>query len=156
MIKILFICHGNICRSTMAQSYMQYLVDRHGLTDEFYIDSAATSTEEIGSPVHHGTKAVLRENNIPVAAHVARQITKKDYADFDYLIGMDFANIRNIKRMLGEDKSGKVKLLLELAGEYKEVADPWYTGDFRTTFTDVEKGCGALFEMLVKSPIKEA
>lgn len=155
MIKVLFVCHGNICRSPMAQSYMQYLADTSKFKEEFFIDSAATHTDEIGSFVHHGTRRVLEEHQIPLVKHYARQITKKDYAQFDYIIGMDFANMRNLKRILGDDREKKVKLLLLFAGEEREVADPWYTGDFQTTFSDVKKGCDALFDMILKLRSKE-
>ena len=153
MIKILFICHGNICRSTMAQYVMQYLVDKRGLSDCFYIDSAATSREEIGNGVHHGTRAKLREVGIPCGDHRARQMTRGDYEEYDYLIGMDTANIRNMIRIAGgEDSQGKIYKMLSFAGyehthrlsEAGDVADPWYTGDFEATYQDVKNGCEGL------------
>ena len=152
-IKVLFICHGNICRSTMAQYVMQYLVDKRGLSDCFYIDSAATSREEIGNGVHHGTRAKLREVGIPCGDHRARQMTRGDYEEYDYLIGMDTANIRNMIRIAGgEDSQGKIYKMLSFAGyehthrlsEAGDVADPWYTGDFEATYQDVKNGCEGL------------
>lgn len=146
MIKVLFVCHGNICRSTMAQSVFQHMADQKGLSGCFDIDSAATSTEEIGNPPHYGTAAELRKHNIPLIPHRARQLTKSDYDRYDYLIGMDSANIRNMRRMTGgEDKIYK---LLSFAGLDRDVADPWYTGDFETTYADVALGCAALLDKL--------
>lgn len=145
-IKILFVCHGNICRSTMAQSVFQDMVNKAGLTDSFEIDSAATSTEEIGNPPHHGTTAELRKHSIPVVPHRARQLTKADAKHFDYLIGMDTANIRNMRRMTGADD--KIYKLLAFADIGRDVADPWYTGDFAATYADVTLGCKMLLEKL--------
>lgn len=150
MIHVLFVCHGNICRSTMSQFVMQYLVEAQQLQDQFYIDSAATSREEIGNDVHYGTKAKLREMNIPFTHHAARQMTKKDYMDFDYLIGMDEANLRNMQRISGGDPQHKIYSLLSFAGRRDSIADPWYTGNFDATFQDVWKGCTALLETLKK------
>ena len=150
MIKILFICHGNICRSTMAESVLTHLVHQLHLDNQFEIDSAATSREEIGNPPHYGTKNKLYEENIPLVPHRARQMTRDDYLYFDYLIGMDTANIRNmIKIAGGEDSQGKIYKMLSFAGyehthrlsEAGDVADPWYTGDFEATYRDVVSGC---------------
>ena len=146
MIKILFICHGNICRSTMAQSVFQFMVNGAGLAERFEIDSAATSTEEIGNPPHHGTSAELRRHNIPLVPHRARQLTAADGKYYDYLIGMDTANIRNMRRMTGADD--KIYKLLSFAGVGRDVADPWYTGDFAATYADVTLGCEKLLEKL--------
>lgn len=145
-IKILFVCHGNICRSTMAQSVFQDMVNKAGLADRFEIDSAATSTEEIGNPPHHGTTAELRSHGVPVIPHRARQLTKADAKHFDYLIGMDTANIRNMCRMTGADD--KIYKLLAFADIGSDVADPWYTGDFAATYADVSLGCKMLLEKL--------
>lgn len=145
-IKILFVCHGNICRSTMAQSVFQDMVNKAGLTDRFEIDSAATSSEEIGNPPHHGTTAELRRHSIPIVPHRARQLTKADAKHFDYLIGMDTANIRNMRRMTGADD--KIYKLLAFADIGRDVADPWYTGDFAATYADVTLGCKMLLEKL--------
>ena len=145
-IKILFICHGNICRSTMAESVMTHLVKEKGLADMFEINSAATSREEIGNTPHYGTVGKLREVGIPLVPHRAVQMTKEDYEYYDYLIGMDSANIRNMTRIAGNDKEGKIYKLLQFAGSDKDVADPWYTGDFDATYKDVMTGCRALLD----------
>lgn len=150
MIKILFICHGNICRSTMAQSVMQYLVKRRDLSHLFQIDSAATSREEIGNPVHPGTVQKLQKENIPVIPHRAVQMRPSDYEKYDYLIGMDSANLRNMKRIAGSDPEKKMFLLLEFAGEEGDIADPWYTGNFEDTYRDVRLGCEGLLAYLLK------
>ena len=150
MIKILFICHGNICRSTMAQSVMQYLVERRGLSHSFQIDSAATSREEIGNPVHPGTVRKLQKENIPVIPHRAVQMKASDYEEYDYLIGMDSANLRNMRRIVGGDSEKKMFLLLEFAGEKGDIADPWYTGNFEDTYREVRRGCEGLLGHLLK------
>ena len=151
MIKILFVCHGNICRSTMAEYVMKHLVKKAGLEDQFFIDSAATSTEEIGNGVHHGTRRKLTEVGIPCGNHRARQMTKEDYDKFDLLIGMDGANLRNMRRLYSNDSQKKLHLLLEFAGSDRDIADPWYTGNFDATYEDVLSGCAALLEQLKKS-----
>ncbi len=147
MIKILFVCHGNICRSTMAESVMTHLAKEAGRTD-LLIDSAGTSAEELGNPVHYGTVRKLQEKHIPVVEHRARRLKKEDYERYDYLIGMDCRNIRNMHTMLGGDKEGKIFLLKDLSGEGGEVADPWYTGDFEASFRDIYRGCKALLGKL--------
>lgn len=148
MIKILFVCHGNICRSTMAESVMSYLAARRGLSDRFNIASAATSREEIGNPPHHGTVRKLREVGIPLIPHRAVQMTKKDYEIYDYLIGMDDWNIRNMQRITGGDPEHKIYKLLEFAGSTRDIADPWYTGNFDVTYEDIAEGCEALLDKL--------
>ena len=150
MIKVLFICHGNICRSTMAQSVMTHLVKQQNIATQFFIDSAATSREEIGNPPHRGTVAKLRQEGIPVIPHQAIQIVKQDYEKYDYLIGMDTANIRNMNRIFGGDKDNKIYKLLSFAGSGRDVADPWYTGDFNATYDDVLAGCNGLLKHLQK------
>ena len=144
MTKILFVCHGNICRSTMAQYVMQDLVNREGIGDDFYIDSAATSTEEIGNPVHRGTRAKLKEVGIPCGDHRAVQLQRSDYDKYDYIIGMDSRNLRNMIRILGKDPEGKVSLLLDYTDHPRDIADPWYTGNFDATYDDVKEGCEGL------------
>ena len=151
MIRVLFICHGNICRSTMAQYVMQYLVNKEGLSDQLYIDSAATSTEEIGNGPHYGTVRKMKEVGIPVLPHKAYQVTWKDYDKFDYIIGMDTWNIRNLNRMLKGDPQGKVYKLLSFASSGRDIADPWYTGNFDDTYEDVMEGCEAFLEYLKKN-----
>ena len=148
MIKILFVCHGNICRSTMAEYVMKHLVKQAGLEGEFYIDSAATSREEIGNGVHHGTKRKLAQMGVPCGDHRARQVTWEDYETFDYIIGMDYANRRNLLRMLKDDPEGKISLMLDYTNRPGEVADPWYTGDFDATWDDIFEGCSNLLEQL--------
>ncbi|MBQ8246028.1 MAG: low molecular weight phosphotyrosine protein phosphatase [Lachnospiraceae bacterium] len=148
MIKILFICHGNICRSPMCEFIMKYLVAYRGLSSEFYIASAATSTEEIGSRVHHGTAAILDRLGIDYSEKRARQMTKKDYQDYDMLIGMDDWNMRNMNRIAGGDPEGKLHLLMDFTDRPGEVADPWYTRNFEVTYRDVMDGCEGLLNYL--------
>ena len=148
MIKVLFICHGNICRSPMAESILKHLASINGLTAFLYIDSAATSTEEIGNGVHYGTRNILGKKGVPCAEHRARQMTRRDYEEYNYLIGMDDANIRNMMRIVGGDPKHKMYKLLEFAESGRAIADPWYTGDFDTTYADVEEGCKALLKYL--------
>lgn len=148
MIKILFVCYGNICRSTMCESYFTHFVNQRGLSGLFTIASAATSREEIGNPPHHGTVRKLREEGIPLVPHRAVQMTAADYGKYDYLIGMDSANIRNMQRIAGGDPQGKIRKLLSFAGADRDVADPWYTGDFEATYRDTVAGCTAFLEYL--------
>ena len=141
-IRVLFICHGNICRSTMAEMVLKHLVRQQNIADCFYIDSAATSREEIGNGVHYGTRRKLAEVGIPCEDHRARQVTKKDYEKFDYLIVMDSNNVRNLNRIIGSDPDGKVYKLLDFTGRPgASIADPWYTGNFDETYRDVLEGC---------------
>ena len=150
MIRVLFVCHGNICRSTMAQFVFQDMVNKRGVADLFEIDSAATSTEEIGNGPHYGTVRKLQQVGVPVLKHRARQIRRKDLEYYDYLIGMDSANIRNMHRMLGADPEGKICKLLDFTARTGEdIADPWYTGNFDETYRDVVEGCEALFSELM-------
>jgi protein-tyrosine phosphatase len=144
MIKILFVCHGNICRSPMAEFVMKKLVSDAGLEHDFEIASAATSTEEIGNPIHPGTKQALANHGVAYERRKARQITQGDYDTFDYLVGMDKRNIINMKRAWHGDPGSKVSMLLDWTHDYRDVADPWYTGDFETTYNDVLAGCQAL------------
>lgn len=148
MIKILFVCHGNICRSPMAEFVMKDLVRKAGLESQFHIASAATSTEEIGSPVYPPARRKLAEHGINCSGKTARQLTRADYDRYDLLIGMDNANLRNMRRICGGDSDGKIRLLLEFTGRSGEVADPWYTGDFETTWRDVLEGCSGLLRHL--------
>ena len=140
MIRVLFVCHGNICRSTLAQSLLTYMVKERGIEDMFEIDSAATSTEEIGNPPHYGTVRKLREEGVPLVPHRARRMLKRDYEYYDYLIGMDSANIRNMTRIAEGDPDSKIYKMLEFADSSADVADPWYTGDFDATYRDVKIG----------------
>ena len=148
MPKILFVCHGNICRSPMAEFVMKDLVEKAGLADVFTIASAATSTEEIGNPVYPPARRKLAEHGIRCDGHSARQLRKADYADWDLLIGMDSANFRNMNRICGGDPEGKIHLLLDYADRPGDVADPWYTGNFEATWRDVNNGCLGLLAAL--------
>ena len=147
-IKVLFICHGNICRSTMAQFVFQHMVNTRGLSDLFHIDSAATSREEIGNGPHYGTVNKMREVGIPVLPHRAVQMTKKDYNEYDFLLGMDEANIRNMRRIAGGDSDQKIHMLLDYSKNPRAIADPWYTGNFDVTYSDVVEGCNAFLQYL--------
>ncbi len=147
--KILFICHGNICRSPMAEFVMKQLVKNEGLEEQFEIASAATSTEEIGNPVYPPAKRKLAEHNIGCEGKTARQMTRSDYQYYDYIIAMDRNNLRNLKRMFGEDTEHKISLLMEYTQRPGDVADPWYTGDFDATWRDVLEGCRGLLDYLI-------
>lgn len=150
VIKILFVCHGNICRSPMAEFAMKDFVRRAGLESEFYIASAATSREEIGNPVYPPARRKLAEHGIACSGHAARQMTKQDYDAFDLLVGMDSENLRNMHRICGSDSEGKISLLMDHTAHPGDVADPWYTGDFEATWQDVSEGCQALLKQIEK------
>lgn len=151
MIKILFICHGNICRSPMAEFVFQNMAAKRGLSDRFHADSAATSREEIGNPPHHGTQSVLCRYKIPMYEHHAIQVTHSDYGQYDYLIGMDSYNLSNMRRIFGGDPDGKIHRLLDFSSAPRDISDPWYTGDFEATYADVFEGCEALLDQLTAS-----
>lgn len=146
MIRILFICLGNICRSPMSEFVMKDLVERAGLSARFEIASAATSDEELGNSVYPPARRKLAEHGISCAGKTARQLRRNDYGRWDYLVGMDESNRRNIIRMCGGDPEEKVSLLLDHTSRPRQVADPWYTGDFERTWRDVLEGCTALLE----------
>ena len=153
MIKILFICYGNICRSPMAEFIMKDLLTKQGLTDQFYVASAATSTEEIwngvGNPVYPPAKKELAKHGISCDGKRAVQVTKADYARYNYLICMDSNNVRNLERIIGTDVDNKVSMLLDYAGRQgQSIADPWYTGDFGRTYKDIEEGLVGFLEYL--------
>ena len=148
MVKILFVCHGNICRSPMAEFVMRDLVKKAGREWEFEIASAATSTEEIGNPVYPPARRKLAEHGIGCAGKTARQLRREDYDAWDYLVGMDSANLRNMRRICGGDPEGKISLLLDYTNHSGDVADPWYTGDFEATWQDVLAGCQGLLASL--------
>lgn len=151
MIKILFICHGNICRSPMAAYVMRNMAQQAGVGDNFVIDSAATSREELGNPVYPPAKRKLAEHGISCEGHAARQMQSSDYEQYDLLIGMDQANIRNMQRICKGDPDEKMHLLMDYAERSgREVADPWYTRDFETTWRDVEEGCRGLLQNCMK------
>lgn len=151
MIKIMFVCHGNICRSPMAEFVFRHMVKEKYLSDKFYIASSATSREEIGNPIHRGTKSKLREVGISCEGKTAVQLTKKDYEIYDYIICMESYNIKNVLRIIGDDKDGKVHRLLDFSSKPRDIADPWYTGNFDETYNDVIEGCSALLDFILKS-----
>ena len=145
----MFVCHGNICRSPMAEFVFKDIVKSHGREQDFLIASSATSCEEIGNPVHRGTKSLLARYGISCAGKYATRLTKEDYNKYDLFIGMDKYNIANMRKILGGDPQGKIHLMLEYIGSSRDVADPWYTGDFEETYCDIKMSCEALFEQLV-------
>lgn len=148
MTRILFICHGNICRSPMAEYVMRELLRQQRWDGCVQVDSAATSSEELGNPVHPGTRRQLAAHGVPCGDHRARRLTRADYDQYDLLIGMDACNLRNMRALLGGDPEGKCHLLMEFCGQRRDVADPWYTGDFDATWRDVSAGCQALLAYL--------
>lgn len=150
MTKILFVCHGNICRSPMAEFVMKKIVKDAGMENDFVIESAAVSSEEIGNDVHPGTKEKLTQMNVPFAKRRARKITLADYDYFDLLIGMDVQNLYYMENAWNKDPNDKVKLLLTYAGKDRDIADPWYTHNFDDTYEDIVEGCTALFNSIVK------
>ena len=149
--RIMFVCHGNICRSPMAEFLLKDMIKKEGLADRFVIASAGTSREEIGNPVHQGTRKKLAQDHISAAGKYAVQLTKEDYTTYDYLLCMDQWNINNVKRIIGHDPKHKVHLLLEYAGVKRDIADPWYTGNFDETYDDVLEGCEAFLTFLLEN-----
>jgi len=149
MIRIMFICHGNICRSPMAEFIMKKLVADAGLSGDFLIASRATSTEELGNPVYPPSRAELAKHGIGCAGKTAVQLKKSDYGKYDYFIGMDTANIRNMNRIFGSDPDGKIYKLLTFAGRSDDVSDPWYSRDFGKAYADIEEGCRGLLRSLI-------
>ena len=150
MRRIMFVCHGNICRSPMAEMVMAELLRKVG-RDDVTTASAATSTEEIGNGVHPGTVRLLTRHNIPMRRHEAVQLTRRDAERYDLFIGMDAANLRNMRRILGNDAEGRIFNLLDFSDKPRDISDPWYTGDFETTFSDIMEGCQALLTVICKS-----
>lgn len=152
MIRILFVCHGNICRSPMAEFVLKDMVQKRGLADDFYIESAATSTEEIwngiGNPVYPPARKIMAEHGISCEGKRARQITVQDFETFDYIIGMDSENLRNMKRISPQQYHDKISLMLDYTDHPRSVSDPWYTGDFEATWRDVNDGCQGLLRHL--------
>ena len=154
MIKVLFICHGNICRSPMAEMVLKHLVRERRIADRFYIDSAATSREEIGNGVHYGTRQKLAQVGVACENHRAVQVTRADYDKYDYLIVMDTNNVRNLMRIIGNDPDGKVFKLLDFTDRQgQSIADPWYTGNFDETYNDVVEGCLGFLEHLKRQGV---
>ena len=151
--RILFICHGNICRSPMAEFVMKDIVEQHGLADAFCIASAATHNDELGSPVHPGTRTVLTSHGMSCSGKTARRLGRTDAGEWDLFVGMDAANMRDMRNQLGSQAEGRCVKLLEFANSDRDVADPWYTGDFETTFDDVYAGCVGLLAWLTSEKI---
>ena len=147
-VKILFICHGNICRSPMAEFIMKDLVNKAGVEKHYYIESAATSAEELGNDMYPPAKRKLTRESVPFTRREARQMAGSDYDRFDYIIGMDEYNRRNIQRICGGDPDGKIFLLLDFSSRPRSVSDPWYTGDFDTAYNDILEGCEALLDYI--------
>ena len=148
--SILFVCHGNICRSPMAEFVMRHLVKEAGMETDFHIESAATSTEEIGNSVYPPARRKLAEHGIGCLGKTARQMTRSDYDRYDLLVGMDSWNIRNMNRICGGDPDGKIVMLMDYTDRPGDVADPWYTGDFEATWRDVQEGCQGLLDSIAK------
>lgn len=149
MTRILFVCLGNICRSPMAEFVMKELVAKKGLSARFHIESAATCSDELGNPVYPPVRKLLAERGISTEGKTARRITKEDYNRFDYIVGMDQNNLHSMLRQFGGDPEGKISLLMDHTGDCRDVADPWYTRDFRATENDVDRGCAALLEKIL-------
>ncbi len=153
MTKVLFVCLGNICRSPMAEYILKDMVKKKGIENRFYISSAATSYEEIGNDMHYGAKDKLDEMGIPYTKHKARRIEKQDYEKYDYIIGMEERNIQNIIRIVGNDKENKVYRLLDFSKNPRDIADPWYTGNFTVTYNDIVEGCTGFLDYLKRENI---
>lgn len=150
MIRILFVCHGNICRSPMAEFVFKDMVKRAGIQDKFYVKSAAATSEEIGNGVHRGTVKKLMQEGVEMYHRQAWMIKRETYEQYDRIIAMDNENIRDMLRIFGGDPQGKIQLLMSLCGENREVADPWYTGNFDKTYEDIKQGCAALLKELIQ------
>ena len=151
MIKVLFVCLGNICRSPMAEYVFKDMLKKSGEEGNFYVDSAATSTEEIGNSVHYGTRNKLKQMNIECGNHKARRITKQDYEKFDYIIAMEERNIIDIEKIVGKDIKGKIYKLLDFSDYPRDIADPWYTGNFDKTYDDIVQGLNGFMKYLNKA-----
>ena len=157
MIRVCFVCHGNICRSPMAEFILKDMVSKRNMEEQFYIESAATSTEEIwngiGNPVYPPAREELAKHGIRCDGKRAVQLKKSDYEKYDYILGMEERNIRNMMRILGSDPENKVKLFLSYSSRPRDIADPWYTGDFRATYRDIVEGCEGFLQYLKESGV---
>lgn len=151
MIKIMFVCHGNICRSPMAEFVFLDMIKKRGLAGKFTAESSATSTEEIGNDIHYGTKRILDKYGVRYTRREAVRLSRSDYGKYDLFVGMDSANIRNMHRIFGSDPDGKINKLLDFTNRPGDVADPWYTGNFEATYRDVCEGCEALIDYLLEN-----
>lgn len=151
MTKILFVCHGNICRSPMAEFVMKDMIEKSGLSGEFYIASAGTSNEEYGNPVYPPARSKLLEHGIDPSGKTARQLQRRDYQEYDLLIAMEQSNLRSMERLFGGDPEGKLHRLLDYTGRPGDVADPWYTRDFEAAWRDISEGCRGLLESITKN-----
>lgn len=153
MTKVLFICLGNICRSPMAEFVFKNMVNKKGLSDKFYIDSAATSKENeiVKAGIYYGTKDILKEMDIPFTEHISRQMRKEDYDKFDYILGMEEENIKNILKIIGNDPENKVYRLLDFTENPRDIIDPWYYGNFDSTYYDIEYGCEKFLEYVLNN-----
>lgn len=148
-IGVLFVCHGNICRSPMAESYFSFLVQERGYEDKFFISSAATHRDELGNPPHRGTREKLAREHIPLIPHRARLLVREDGGRYDFILGMDEENMWHMRKILGDGYRAQVMPLLSYAGERRPIADPWYTGNFDETFSDIGTGCEAFLDFLI-------
>ena len=148
MIKVMFVCLGNICRSPMAEFVLKDMVKKQGLEKEFYIKSSATSSEEIGNDIHYGTRDKLIQNGVSFTKRKAVKLRAEDYKKYDYIIGMEKSNVINIKRIVGEDVDDKIYRLLDFSDTPRDIADPWYTGNFENTFNDIVEGCNGFLKCL--------
>lgn len=153
MINVMFVCLGNICRSPMAEFVFKDYVKKMGKENEFYIESSGTSNEEFGNPVHYGTVRKLNDEGIRMTDRTARKLTKEDYEKFDYILGMEERNVYSIYGIVGNDREGKVSRLLDYSSKPRDIADPWYTGNFDKTYTDIVEGVEAFYEYLVDNKL---
>ena len=153
MIKVMFVCLGNICRSPMAEFVFKDYVRKQGKEDEFYIESSATSSEEYGNPVHRGTVRKLNEEGILMTPRFAKKLRREDYQKFDFILGMEERNVYNILGIVGDDKENKVCRLLDYSDNPRDIADPWYTGNFDVTYDDIVEGCKAFYDYLIENKI---
>lgn len=150
MIKVIFVCLGNICRSPMAEFIFKDMINKKGMSKDFIIKSAATSYEEIGNDMHYGAKEKLLQKDIPFTKRKATRITIEDYKYYDFIIGMEESNVRNVKKIVGNDTDNKIYKLLDFSDKTRDIADPWYTGDFETTYNDIVEGCKGFIKYLEK------